>query len=397
MISGLTVRNFKCFKDTTLPFRPITVISGGNGVGKSSTIQSLLILRQTADQLRVLDDLGALDAGGQAEFPVKLNGPYRLALGNTLTLTNSEIESPVIEIGVRSRDSADAASLNVKFLADTVSADVTLTCQHPALNSKRMLDRENSFPVFANQFHYLVAERNGPRDLSGVSDDRFLSTGLAGEYTADAIARAESQNLAVHEKLQISDGSNLFKVQLEGWMRLLVPGIKIATQSYPEINRVRLSIEKSGSPVGPMLPTSTGFGISYVLPVIVSGLLAQPGSMLIVENTEAHLHPAAQSAIGRFLACVSSSGVQVVVETHSENVINGVRLAVIDGLVSSDDVGLLFFSPREGDTEPNVDAISIDSLAELSLWPKGFFDQQSSDLAKLIAARRAQRSSSQAK
>lgn len=87
----------------------------------------------------------------------------------------------------------------------------------------------------------------------------------------------------------------------------------------------------------------------------------------------------------------------MVVETHSENVINGVRLAVIDGLVSSDDVGLLFFSPREGDTEPNVDAISIDSLAELSLWPKGFFDQQSSDLAKLIAARRAQRSSSQAK
>ena len=76
----------------------MTVVSGGNGVGKSSMIQSLLLLRQTADQLRVLDDLGALGAEGEAEFQVKLNGPYRLALGNTLAVTNSEIELSLIHI-----------------------------------------------------------------------------------------------------------------------------------------------------------------------------------------------------------------------------------------------------------------------------------------------------------
>lgn len=392
MISELTIRNFKCFKDLKLPLKPITVVSGGNGVGKSSMVQSLLLLRQAADQLRVLDDLGALDAGSAAEFPVKLNGPYRLSLGNTLTVTNAEIESEILELGIRSRETPDAPPLDVTFKADTVAASVTMICRHPVSNSAPMLDRGGALPVFAGQFHYLIAERNGPRDLGGVSDERFINTGFAGEYTADAIARAERQNLSVHNHLCIAEGSNLFKVQLEAWMQQLIPGVRLATHSYPEINRVRLSIEKAGAPVGPLPPINTGFGISYVLPVITSGLIAPEGAMLIVENPEAHLHPAAQSAVGQFLACVASSGVQVIVETHSENVINGVRLAATRGLIDSESIGVLFFSAIDGDTQPSVESISVDALGELSSWPKGFFDQQGADLAQLIAARRSARS-----
>lgn len=390
MIGELHIRNLKCFKDVKLPLSPITVVSGGNGVGKSSMVQALLLLRQAADQLRVLDDLGALEAGGAAEFPIKLNGPYRLALGNTLSITNAELESDTIELDVSAVE-PEISPLSVTFVADTVNASVVMTCRHPASNSAMMLDRGSVLPVFSGEFHYLIAERNGPRDLGGVSDEGFINTGLAGEHTADAIARAERRNLNVHERLCIAPDSDLFKVQLEAWMRQLVPGVRIATQSYPEINRVRLSIEKAGAPVGPLTPTNTGFGISYVLPVVASGLIARKGSMLIVENPEAHLHPAAQSAIGQFLACVASAGVQVIVETHSENVINGVRLAASRGVIDGAAIGVLFFSAIEGDSQPRIERISVDSLGELSAWPKGFFDQQGADLAQLIAARRAAR------
>ncbi|MBF7144507.1 MULTISPECIES: DUF3696 domain-containing protein [Pseudomonas] len=388
MIGELTIRNFKCFKDVKLPLKPITVISGGNGVGKSSMIQSLLLLRQAADQLRVLDDLGALTAGTAADFPVRLNGPYRLALGNTLTLTNAELESNKIEIGVQSSDTPEQ-SVSVTFIVDTV-ASVTVTGHHAGSSSSAMLNRGGTLPVFSGEFHYLIAERNGPRDLGEVSDENFINTGMAGEHTADAIARAE--NLPVHEHLCIVEGSDLFKIQLEGWMRLLVPNVRLITQSYPEINRVRLSIEKAGSPVAPLSPTNTGFGISYVLPIVVSGLLAPAGSMLIVENPEAHLHPAAQSAVGQFLATVASAGVQVVVETHSENVINGVRLAAIHGGIDHSNIGLFFFSSEDGNTQPQINNISVDALAELSAWPIGFFDQQGRDLTELMKARRAKRS-----
>ncbi len=396
MIGSLIVKNFKCFKDVEIPFKAITVVCGGNGVGKSSLIQSLLLLRQAADQLRKLEDVGALAAEKDVEFPVRLNGPYRLALGNSLRLTNDELESDEIEIEVRPEVSG-VPPVSAKFIADTVNAKVTIQAHYRGGRSSEVFNKTGQLPVFSDQFHYLVAERNGPRDLSEVSDEHYVTTGLAGEHTADAISRAEAQTLTVDEKLCLVSGSNLFKVQLEAWMRLLVPNIQLFSHPYPEINRVRLSIEKAGTPVAPLSPTSTGFGISYVLPIIVSGLLCPPGAMLIVENPEAHLHPAAQSAVAQFLAAVASTGVQVVIETHSENVINGVRLAAINDMIDFNKVGLIFFSAKDGDTQPKIESISVDALAELSAWPRGFFDQQGSDLAALMKARKAKRAAMEAK
>ncbi|SJM33312.1 AAA family ATPase [Mesorhizobium delmotii] len=392
MIRELQIENFKCFKRATLPLSPITIVSGGNGVGKSSIIQALLLLRQAADQLRVIEGLAGPAVSGRADFPVRLNGAYRLALGNSQVVTNSEIESAEIVLGVRSDALFDGGVMAETFVAEMVSPSVTLTCRHDAKNTAAMLTRTGGSPLFAREFHYLIAERNGPRDLSGVSDEGFISTGFAGEFTADAIDRAES--LSVDERLHITPGSDLFKVQLEGWMRLLVPGVRVVTTRYPEINRVRMSIERVGVTSPSMSPTNTGFGISYVLPVIASGLLARAGTMLIVENPEAHLHPGAQSAVGQFLAGVASTGVQVIVETHSENVINGVRLAGIRGQVAPRDVKFLFLDAQEGNTEPVVSPLSVDELGELSAWPRGFFDQQTRDLALLMQARRAKRTPS---
>lgn len=385
MIEAIIIRNFKCFKDAEIPLKPMTVISGGNGVGKSTIIQSLLILRQTADKLRYLEDFTGTSSAANIEFPVRLNEVYHLALGNSSTVTNSEIESETIWLGVSASPRTVWDPTISEFQADTAASALTITCRHQAANSSVMLSREPGLSLFAREFHYLVAERVGPRDLYGVSDTDEATTGFCGEYTAHAIT--ESETRTVRPELCIVEESDLFKVQLEGWMSRLVPGIRIVTHPYPEINRVRISIERHGRSTQPMSPMNTGFGISYVLPVIVSGLLARPGTMLIVENPEAHLHPSAQSMIGQFLACVAAAGVQVIVETHSDNVLNGVRLAAIDGLVDHSDVGFLFLSLPEGETQPEVRSISVDGSSELSSWPSGFFDQQGRDLTALMRAR----------
>jgi predicted ATPase len=111
--------------------------------------------------------------------------------------------------------------------------------------------------------------------------------------------------------------------------------------------------------------------------------------MLIVENPEAHLHPGAQTAIGIFLASVASAGVQVLVETHSENVLNGVRLAALRGIIPHDYANFLFLSLSEGSAQPVLCPITMDKAAELTSWPPGFFDQQGADLAEMMKARRA--------
>jgi len=396
MIEKLVVKNFKCFKNAEIPFKPLTVVCGGNGVGKSSMIQSLLVLRQAADQLQKLDDVGVLAVDKEVGFPVKLNGPYKLSLGNSGRLTNDELEHGDILIEVHSA-SHSATPVSLSFHADVHDPKVTIQAAYRGGVTSEIFKKSGELPIFSDEFHYLIAERNGPRDLSDVSAETYIATGMAGEHTADAIERGDKQNRQVHEKLCISDGSNLFKWQLEAWMRLLVPNLQLFSHPYPEISRVRLSVEKAGTPVGPLSLTSTGFGISYVLPVVVSGLLCPPGAMLIVENPEAHLHPAAQSAVGQFLAAVSSTGVQVIIETHSENVINGVRLAALNDMVDFNDVGMIFFSSKDGDTQPVLESISMDALAELSAWPRGFFDQQGNDLASLMKERKAKRALMEAK
>jgi predicted ATPase len=133
-----------------------------------------------------------------------------------------------------------------------------------------------------------------------------------------------------------------------------------------------------------------GFGVSYALPVVVAALRAPQGGLLIVENPEAHLHPAGQSAMGELLALAAGDGVQVLLETHSDHVINGIRRAVVEQTVRlpTKDVAIHFVLDEPAE-EP-VTTISLDQTGTLSAWPPGFFDQIERDLAQ-IARRRVKR------
>lgn len=79
-----------------------------------------------------------------------------------------------------------------------------------------------------------------------------------------------------------------------------------------------------------------GFGVSYSLPIIVALLSAREGDILVLENPEAHLHPRGQRKIGELVALAAANGVQIFMETHSDHVLNGIRLSVRNKKISSD-------------------------------------------------------------
>jgi predicted ATPase len=121
------------------------------------------------------------------------------------------------------------------------------------------------------------------------------------------------------------------------------------------------------------------------LPIIVAGLVVKDG-ILIVENPEAHLHPASQSKLGRFLGRVAGCGAQVIVETHSDHVLNGIRLAAVEeGSVQVRDVVVHYFDHTAGN--PPV-AIDLTEKGGMSEWPAGFFDQLEEDLRRLSRVKR---------
>ena len=123
-----------------------------------------------------------------------------------------------------------------------------------------------------------------------------------------------------------------------------------------------------------------------VIPVINSVLSAKPGDLLIVENPEAHLHPAAQTLIGKLYAIAAANGVQVIIETHSDHLFNGVRIAVKQNKISCNDVSIFFITAKliKNEFASEVTTSEISQDGRIALWPDGFFDQWDKDLDELL-------------
>ena len=165
-------------------------------------------------------------------------------------------------------------------------------------------------------------------------------------------------------------------------MIFFFPGCGLAMEEIPEANVVRLGIRTSRD-VDFHRPSHAGFGIGQVFPVVVTAMSVQRDDMFLIENPELGLHPAGQALMGVFLEEVAGLGVQVILETHSDHALNGVRRAVKSKAVRPDDVAIYFPRPRqdaEREGVAQVQTLFIDGYGNLDDWPDGFFDQFDKDM-----------------
>ena len=100
---------------------------------------------------------------------------------------------------------------------------------------------------------------------------------------------------------------------------------------------------------------------------------------MLIENPEVHLHPAGQAFMGEFLADIARAGVQVIVESHSDHVLNGIRRAVKTGRLTPEHVVIHFFGARSDDGA-QVHSPTLDAAGNIDIWPEGFFDQFDKDM-----------------
>ncbi len=224
-------------------------------------------------------------------------------------------------------------------------------------------------------------------DLSYYDVEQQHQIGPDGRYAVaylDAHAKTE-----VLPKLRHPDAADVtVGSQMAAWFGEVSPGTRLFVQPYPEIGRVTLGIgfEASRIQTRPFTAPNVGFGLSYVLPVLVAILTADVGTVVLVENPEAHLNPKGQVAMGHLLAQASAAGVQVLVETHSDHVLNGMRVAVKRKIVAPEQLAIHFFDRRT--TEDRfvhyVQSPRIDSDGRIDKWPDGFFDQWERALDELL-------------
>lgn len=369
MINQIHLLNFKCFEDIRIPLANLTLMTGLNGMGKSSAIQSLLVLRQSFQQ-------GLLPDGGLA-----LNGDLvNIGTAKAMLYEHAQHDHIGISLAWNNNDN------DTTFL---FSYDKNTDILKPVLKPDVMKFFKES--LFTDRFQYLHAERLGPRVTYPVSQHHVRNhnqLGSKGEYTSHFLNLFGS-TLKVSEKLQHTNGqSNLLIHQVAAWLGEVSPGVDLHLSTYTDMDVMNLeySFPSTKERSNHFRATSVGFGITYTLPIIVALLAAQPGDLLIMENPEAHLHPQGQVRIGELISRVANAGVQLIVETHSDHILNGIRIAVRQGRCNHNKVAIHYFSRRQKDYRSYSDFESpkIDKDGRIDPWPDGFFDEWEKSLENLF-------------
>jgi predicted ATPase len=380
----LKIENFKCFNDIEIPLNQLTILAGANGNGKSTVIQSLLFLRRSIEHCSTWHG-GEINRYNYSEINglnVELNGSYCLALGSSEEIIPKNSKSNIIKFGIRN----EIEKFGITYKND-LNNSLWLT---PFELDNNEYYGKNLCSLFEQEFYYLNAERVGPRVRQDISFFDFPNTGFKGEYVAQLIGDTNfNYTFEVDlDRRNSNSKSKRLEQQVNAWLDYIMPGVSVSASYDIKTLSAQIKINNNYTIGESTIATNIGFGISYILPIIVSGLIAKKGTYLIVENPEAHLHPSAQSNIGRFLSIIAKSGVKVIVETHSDHFVNGIQIASALNEISNDDVVINFFSHEKIDNQPKLETISINQKGELSLWPKGFFDQTQIDFAQLFKIRK---------
>lgn len=372
MIDKLVLRRFKAFKEAIIPLKSLTILAGVNGTGKSSCIQSLLLLRQS-----YLD--GTLPSSG-----LLLRGEL-LSLGTGQDIFHQFSDEETIDIEIETNGKVKTWSFNATMNSDLLP----LSGPHPPSN-----DCVYEHPPFNAQFWYVSAERISPATSYPTAYHPAANSGALGrhgEFAIDYLAKNQNApvaNLSV-KHFNLPDETTDLLANTRLWLSEISPNISLSLESFPQLDRSAIAFDYlSGNQTfsHKLRPINVGFGLTYCLPVIVALLAASPGDLVIIENPESHIHPQGQLELGLLASLAATGGVQVIVETHSDHFLNGARLAVKRKHLSAESASIVYFG-RDSDDVGHSSQVSIpkiDGNGKIDVWPQGFFDQWQDALFELL-------------
>lgn len=370
MLTRIDLRFFKCFELLKLPLAPLTLLTGLNASGKSSVLQALVLLHQTMCEHEWTTRLA-------------LNG-IGVRLGSTPDVVDEVFGRNGFEIGLESDGNVyewafDGDRRDMSMRVKSVSVNGK-TSEHPQeLRYLLPPDESESVALLAHRLRdltYITAERVPPQEVYPLEDPHTVSVvGSRGEHAMSVLHWG--RDTPVMTELVLPGSPAIRLRQVEERMRTLFPGFTLDLQQTSRGNLVILGLRMSDA-TGFHSPVHTGFGLTQTLPVVVAALSAAKCDIILIENPEVHLHPAGQARMGQFMADMARAGLQVLVETHSDHVLNGVRRTIKDNQLDADQVAIHFFRPRsEGLAQ--VLSPSIDDSGNIDYWPEGFFDQFDKD------------------
>lgn len=234
------------------------------------------------------------------------------------------------------------------------------------------------FATVGRSVRHLGPLREEPQVVSKTATrSRTSPVGPRGELTADLLSTRTS-------KVSFRDWKNIrhrmtLTAAVSFWSEYLGIGNDVSVEDQGKLGRgIRIRVNGVARDL-----TMIGVGASQLVPIIATVLDAPPGSIVLLEQPELHLHPSVQSQLGDFLL-YARPDLTIIAETHSEYLITRLRRRVAEDRLFGRTLHLLFAEPSESGTE--IREIGVTSFGNLAEWPEGFFDSQDSDARAIVHA-----------
>lgn len=389
-LTNVSIHNFKSLKEVTLHLQGLTLLSGVNSSGKSTFIQALLLVKQNQENLKKYSDflmmLKKADQNNDKIFcdflhkqielikkiPISINGDYT-QLGGKKDIV---------------REPAYEENIKIKFLMNNIEYEILIDTENLSVSINSTFPLYEVLNLFANNFQYIHTNRIQPNTIYTLSDFHIQNNliGIHGEYTAHYLNENRHQSLKIENLKHPNAITNQLLENVSCYLSDISSGIEIKIKKYSDIQKVSLAYQYTyaDTTTNDYSPLNVGFGLTYVLPIIVAILKTKPDDLLIIENPESHLHPAGQSKIAKLCALAVANGVQIIVESHSDHFLNAIRVATKQGILKAEDSVVYYFSKTSNSMETKVEEININANGSIDAYPKGFFDQFDDDLDALI-------------
>lgn len=372
MIDSVTLQNFKCFERLYMPLKPLTLIAGVNGAGKSSIIQSLLLLRQSY-----------IDKNTDWSEELLLNGDLvNLDCAEDVLFVDAEEDDPKITICVEDGDN----EYNFEISPETHDGYAVVT------TSNNLSEAKKSLSLLQSDFLYLYADRIDPEirylmPKSSKQDSRIGDKKANRSVFRFAQAINTNEQIAIPSLKQERASDNSVLRNVSAWINyIMCSNLEVKAEETQKDSEAKYiyTIKNKNGEQKTLSPLNVPFGNNYLLPIVLAVLTAPVGSLMLIENPESHLHPAAQGRVGEFLSRCAEAGVQIIVETHSDHLMNGIRYACKKKLIDSDKVEMDLICEDAGNVSHIRKHIELNSEGYVKCWIPGFFDEWENALSRML-------------
>ena len=417
LIKSLSLKDFKCFEQVDIDFGKITLLTGANSSGKSSLIYALLGIMQSKyfPQYFALNgeliNMGGFDdvlrkKAGKREFEVNItlqdyNHPYYYKTKWSEDITSQQIHL----IGLDSKTlkfSNTSNGFEIDFKTSSKSNMDEYKRYNPEVkiidesekngNNKHHLKGriegsiENMIEFIKSKSYYptitivplscfnYIGSFRLPPERTYYQKPKAGKIGVNGEGYIDQIIEWEGSDKKKYDKL--------IKAVTEMGLFKTIQASKMKGGRFELNVRVNENSELASL-------TDVGFGISQFLPIIVADLQMDFEAVLTISQPEIHLHPKIQAALADYLCeQISFNERQYIIETHSEYLINRMRLLIVKGELQPEDVAL-YFMENDG-IKTTTHKIELTKDGQIKNAPQGFFDTYEMDVMDIALYASAQ-------